>query len=65
MPRGKGKTPARVHLTVRVRPDTLEYFKRQPKHTRLIREVLENYVKNQAQLEDADTVVSAIDTPTN
>jgi len=65
MPRGKGKIPARVHLTIRLGADTLDYFKRQPKHTRLIRQVLENYVSNQEQSEGVDTAVSAIDAPTN
>ena len=45
MPRGKGKVLARAHINLRVSEETLAYFKQHPNYTAVMRNVLEEYVK--------------------
>lgn len=47
-PRGLGKKPARVHVTIRVSRETAEFFSRTGKPTVAMREVLEAYMKENA-----------------
>ena len=47
MPRGKGKVLARAHINLRVSEETLAYFKQHPNYTAVMRNVLEEYVKEQ------------------
>lgn len=52
--RGKGKTPALVHINVRLPQEVLNFYRRYPSYTGKIREVLTEF-KEKAEAQDPDT----------
>lgn len=52
--RGKGKTPALVHVNIRLPIEVLEFYKRYPSYTGKLREVLVEY-KERTEAQDPDT----------
>jgi uncharacterized protein (DUF4415 family) len=43
--RGKGRNPAKVHVNLRVPGDVLEFYRKSPNYTKLMREVLTAYAR--------------------
>jgi uncharacterized protein (DUF4415 family) len=52
--RGKGKTPAKAHVNLRVPEEVLEFYRRYPSYTAKMREVLIQY-KEQVEAQDPQT----------
>jgi uncharacterized protein (DUF4415 family) len=45
--RGKGKNPAKMHVNLRVPADVLEFYRRTPGYTKLMRAVLTAYARGE------------------
>lgn len=51
--RGKGKTPALIHVNVRLPAEVLDFYKRYPSYTGKMREVLIEH-KERTEAQDPD-----------